>query len=335
VHSDSQQLVNCIFCGAGAPSEVAICENGFNGRQCCSCGLIFISPRPSFEQIVEIYGHDSAHVSSISHLAAGFSKRLYARNSLRIIRKLKASGDILEIGAGGGFFLDEARNQGFNPYAIEFNGIQANHIRDTLGIPCVAKSLGDNPYPGMSFDVIYHCDVVSHFYDPIDEFQAIHHSLEDDGLLVFETGNLGDVDHRYFRLFSQFQYPDHLFFFSTRNIRQLLESTGFELLEIRRYATLADLWVSRIRAKLRLLARSVLGRTQEFTQLTDSGIPSQRTHDPELPSGRKRSMIDWIKTADQYVNYLIRYRIGRLLPKGSRPQTLIVVARKRPFVKPI
>jgi SAM-dependent methyltransferase len=323
------QDIDCIFCGPGVPSSIEIRENGFEGRQCDRCRLIFVSPRPTLADIVDLYGHGEAHVSAESHLASGFSKRLYARNSLRILRRHTRSGDLLEVGAGAGFFLDEARKQGFNPFAIEFNPSQAAYISDSLGIPCEARSLSDAPFPGKAFDVVYHCDVISHFHDPFAEFRAFHDALRNDGLMVFETGNLGDVDHRYFGAIEKFQYPDHLFFFSTGNIEALLEATGFELVAVHRYAILPDLWTSRARGALRRAARRLL-RGKQREHVPGAG-PEPTDRQPATPPARARAAgpLGWAKAADQYLNYVIRYRIGRLMPRGDRPQTLIFVARKK------
>lgn len=317
------QVDACIFCGPDPATKLLIRENGFDGHQCGACGLIFISPRPRLDEIIDLYGHDEAHVPASSHLAAGFSKRLYARHTLDILQRHLDSGDMLEIGAGGGFFLDEARRRGFNPHAIEFNRTQLQHIRDTLHIPCVAEPLSANPFAGRSFDVIYHCDVISHFHDPIAEFKGFHDALKDNGLVVFETGNLGDIDHRYLSLFERFQYPDHLYFFSSGNISRLLEQTGFELVKIHRYSIRADLWTSRIRTRVRKLARKLTSGNHRIPH-----APPVSTGTTQVPTGTRRGLIGRIKSADQYLNYLIRYRIGRLLPKGRRPQTMIVIARK-------
>jgi SAM-dependent methyltransferase len=317
--------IHCLFCAPEAPSSVRVRENGFEGRQCHRCGLIYISPRPSLEQIIDLYGHGDACVPAESHLASGFSKRLYARNSLGIIRRYKASGDILEIGAGAGFFLDEARKVGFDPFAIEFNPSQAAHISGPLGIRCEGKPLSADPFAGQRFDVIYHCDVISHFYDPIAEFRSFHDALRDGGLVVFETGNLGDVDHRYFGAIEKFQYPDHLFFFSTANIEALLDATGFELIAVHRYAILLDLWATRWRTALRRLARKWRRKTQ--------ATPLQEATEARPGTTRARAgdrgPLGWIKACDQYLNYFIRYRIGAVMPRGRRPQTMIFVARKR------
>ena len=82
-----------------------------------------------------------------------------------------------------------------------------------LNIPCESVALSSTTFGGKKFDVIYHRDVLSHLYDPMNTFRLIHQSLNDKGLLVFETGNIADVNPKYLGLFSQFLYPDHLYFF--------------------------------------------------------------------------------------------------------------------------
>ena len=141
---------------------------------------------------------------------------------------------MLEIGAGAGYFLDEARNEGFKVYGIEFNDIQAEFMRSKFGIYCEESPLDVSLFDGMKFDIIYHCDVLSHFYDPVSEFRKINDKLKKNGIVVFETGNFGDVKKEYYRFVIKFQYPDHLFFFSEKNFKELLGRTGFEFIKIYR-----------------------------------------------------------------------------------------------------
>ena len=96
-------------------------------------------------------------------------------------------------------------------------------------------------FGGKKFDIVYHCDVISHLFDPVSEFIKTHQKMEDGGVLIFETGNLGDVKQKYFRYFNIFQYPDHLFFFGTNNLIELLEKSGFDLIKIYRYSVLPQL----------------------------------------------------------------------------------------------
>ena len=63
----SVETIGCILCG-GAGNRVVIEENGYQGRRCDACGIIFVSPRPSREEVSAIYARDTAHVSSAHQL---------------------------------------------------------------------------------------------------------------------------------------------------------------------------------------------------------------------------------------------------------------------------
>lgn len=153
--------------------------------------------------------------------------RMEAARTLSKIQKIKERGAILEIGPGGGGFLSEARRLGYDPHGIELNPIEARWINEELKIPCETAILSPTSFNGQTFDIIYHRDVLSHLSDPIGAFRMMHRALKSDGLLVFETGNIADVDPRYMKYFSQFSYPDHLFFFGEKSLIKLMAMTGF------------------------------------------------------------------------------------------------------------
>ena len=317
--------INCIFCGIES-SNVVIEENGFKGRKCPKCGLIYISPRPSRDEVHDLYGHDDAQIPAAVHIGGDFGKRLDARHHLKLIRRFIGSGSLLEVGAGAGYFLDEARNLGFVPFAIEFNPIQANHIRERLKIPCAESPLDPSLFDGRTFDVIYHCDVVSHFFDPIGDFRSMYALLNDDGLLVFETGNFGDMSQRYFHHIRRFQYPDHLFFFSSENLRTLLDQTGFHVECIYRYSILPQKRFINAVAFL----KNLISRPSRSSALD---VPPVTAHRAEgagpSSSARGAGALKWLRNAYIYLGYLLRYVVGRFVVRPDEPQTVLVIARKR------
>jgi SAM-dependent methyltransferase len=297
------ESVSCIFCGLD-DSFPAVHENGFTGRKCRRCGLIYVSPRPSRSEVANLYGHDDANITAGEHIAAETYKRLHARHTLRILGRYATHGHLLEIGPGAGFFLQEARSAGFHPHAIELNPRQVEFIRG-LGFPCVAETLA-RAFPGQSFDVVYHCDVISHLHDPMAEFNAMHGRLREHGLLMFETGNFGDVPINRLAWVPRFQYPDHLFFFSSHNISELLSRSGFELLDIYRYSLPADL----VRWKL-------------FSKIRGLRTPHAEG------DGRDPGAVPRMSAIKARILFISRYRIGAMFPRGKHHQTMIVVARKR------
>lgn len=309
--------IKCIFCDSES-DEIFIKENGYIGRKCQICNLIYISPRPGLDEMIDIYGHDNAHISAQSHVEASSSKFLYAKHNLKILNKYAQDGKILEIGAGGGYFLNEARKQGFDVYGIELNKIQANFIKEKLNIPCEESALSDNTFHDKKFDIIYHCDVISHFYDPIGEFKKSNLKLKRNGLVIFETGNLGDVKKEYLKYITKFQYPDHLFFFSEQNIKKLLEQTGFELLKIYKYSILPQLFINKILRKI----INYIKPSRTFDNSNSQNINKKL-------GNKENKYKELLINIHSYIFYIIRYKLGLIIPKKKRPQTIIIIGRKK------
>ena len=305
--------ITCIFCNIYNETCV-IEENNYKGRQCAQCSLIYISPRPTVSEVIDLYGHDQAYVTAQSHITGSLLKRLYAQHNLRIIKKYTKNGDLLEIGSGGGYFLDEARKEGFRPHGIELNPEQVTFIREQFKLPCQDTPLSSLSFDSQTFDVIYHSDVICHFHDPLNELKTMHEKLNKDGYLVFETGNIGDIKKKYFSLFTRFQFPDHLFFFTEKNIEDILKMSGFKLIAIHNYAITSQLKF------LKLIARFKKNNAKKQQPNTQT-FPFTSNQAPLFSRIVRWSYYKWL--------YFLRYVVGKhSVFKKNRPQTLVVVAQK-------
>jgi 2-polyprenyl-3-methyl-5-hydroxy-6-metoxy-1,4-benzoquinol methylase len=319
----SMHEIGCVLCD-GAGSKPVIVESGFTGRQCANCGLIFISPRPSRDEIEEVYRQGDAHLSPqwFVHGREAIASRLRAARDAQLVQRHAAGGSLLEIGPGRGTFLAAARRRGFDVFGVELNPTQASFIRAELGVPCAESLEAAQELAGGRFDVIYHRDVLSHFYDPHEEMERLRALLKPGGLHIFETGNLADVDHRYLRLIASFQYPDHLFFYGERSLRKLLEQTGFAHVQTHRWSVLPERllrsWIDRARNR-------VSGRSDRGLPEVDAARHAPR---PE-PSGARSSSGQIARQALDLLYYGLQLSVGRIPVSERTPQTLIVVARKR------
>jgi len=312
--------IECIFCNK-TNNNVYIEENGYQGKKCLICNLIYISPRPTIDEMQFLYNHDNAQISARGHIDSEFEKRLYAKHNLKIVKKFITYGSILEIGCGAGYFLDEARKGGFEPYGIELNKVQANFINKALKISCEESLFQAGSFGDKKFDIIYHCDVLSHFFDPVFEFKKMSLKLNKNGIVVFETGNLGDVSKKYLSYIENFQYPDHLFFFSEKNIRDLLEKTGFELLKVYRYGILPQLFINKLAKKVKKLLKHATKSKLKSNKKSQNSM-----YDSKNNKAKKSRLI---KTIYCSIVYFMRYKLGYIIPKKAMPQTVIVVARKK------
>jgi SAM-dependent methyltransferase len=305
----------CILCGK-RNNHIAITENGYHGIKCENCGIIYISPRPSATEISAIYkDHDSKKYADTQFQFQRYKGKEAGQTLLRI-RKYRESGSILELGPGGGFFLTAARVNGYEPFGIELNPIEARWINEKLLIPCETAALSKSSFGGRKFDIIYHKDVLSHFYDPLDTFRIINQSLNKNGILVFETGNIADVKATRYKWFSQFSYPDHLFFYGEKSIETLLNRTGFKSLCVYQDAILPQLCLQKLLWKMKDPLKD---------KKTVENIGSQAEFDNNWH--QNMSVKRRLRTLYRYTNHYLG-KIGPILPKKGWPLKLLVIAEK-------
>ena len=310
------ERISCIFCGKPG-NRIAISEHGYNGLKCENCNLIFVSPRPDATEIIGLYTeHHAVSYADAQFQFESFGRREAAK-ALSIISNYRKDGSILELGPGGGSFLLEARNFGYTPFGIELNPLEARWINERLGIPCESDPLTECSFAGRKFDIVYHKDVLSHLSDPVGVFRAINQSMNKTGLLVFETGNIADVKDKHYKWFSEFLYPDHLFFFGEKSLKILLERTEFSCLHIHRYAIL-----------LPLLLKRMLWRVKD--PLKDKKTVEKMKLKKEINPARSRKMSAKRRLRLSY-RYVSQYldKFGVILPKKGWPLRLLVIAEKR------
>src|ERR1035438_5946729 len=110
---------------------------------------------------------------------------------------------------------------------------------------------------------------------------------------------MGDVRPDRLPRISRFQYPDHLFFLSTTNIRSLLERTGFRLVRMYRYSIMPELFANSA-------ARRIKRKARPASASSDSQDASEHPMSP-----LKARLAFWL-----------RYRLGALSPIKDHHQTL-------------
>ena len=293
---DAARVVPCPLCGRYAdPDEpVAMAENGFRGLRCPDCALVYVSPRPHPEAILQIYEHDASQTAARVHVAK--TRDAYAQAHARHLLGLlpadhaRPGAQVLELGAGGGVLLTAARAQGCEVAAIEPNPVLAAFM-SAQGIPCEVAPLSPASFAGRAFDLVVHCNVLSHFDDPVGTLRLLAERLAPSGLMLFETGNFADAApafHPLIQATERFQLPEHLTFFGERSLLRLLGAAGLELVALHRYSRVPE---KRAPAVLRALGLGGLTNRLRF----------------------------WLK-----------YRLGALFPKTGRPLSLVVIARRRP-----
>lgn len=319
--------INCILCNI--PSDkIVISENGFNGVKCDNCELIYISPRPSEEQMINFYHSDSdfgdgtsPYLDSKARYRVSKSKTIHASNNIKSIKKYKQKCSLIEIGPGPGLFMIEAKKNKFKPMGLEINPSRASYL-EKLGFECITSPLEKINLNNFSkVDVVYHCDVMAHFYDPFKAINVMSKMLKENGVLVIETGNIPELNNFWISSFSSFHYPGHLFFFSEKSLSELLRQNGFEILEVKRYPSIFNIFYEKIVKMFKRVFN--LNKEKNFK------LNNQKKKIFEKEKIFRASLLDKIISKINSFKSFLQYRILHLIPfLKNTPSQIVIIAKK-------
>jgi SAM-dependent methyltransferase len=233
------EQVNCYHCGSDRKSFYAT-ENGYTLVKCDVCGLLYVSPRPSVEEIdkanmfgvhegnfrLEVSGqYDEAKVEVyLSVLGEFFGGELDESD--------ESDKSWLDIGCGHGEFIhalemfsqDKVKPRGLEPNVNK----QESARKRGLDVGYFDLETHDTKY-----DFISLLNVYSHLPDPMKTLTAWRRLLKPGGEIFLETGDtasLGSEDH-----YRPFNLPSHLSFASQDIVVDILRKVGFEITKIRKY----------------------------------------------------------------------------------------------------
>lgn len=230
----------CILCGDEI-ARLLFIKNGFNIVQCCTCDLVYVGNPPSNEELRKYYSFDSGyHFDYHDDNHSKFKNKIYcARKYYNLVKMFKTSGRILDVGCSVGFFLDIAKNNGWETYGIELNADTAKIARERYGLQVFTGTLNEVSCPATFFDVITLWDVIEHVENPLHTMQIINQKLKKDGIVAFETPNINGLfpmlSYKIANTINFWTHPEppaHLFQFSKETISNLLNLSGFEILKI-------------------------------------------------------------------------------------------------------
>jgi 2-polyprenyl-3-methyl-5-hydroxy-6-metoxy-1,4-benzoquinol methylase len=246
-------IQKCKLCGS-ANRKLRYSVNGYDVVECGGCGLTFINLHKDLD-VSSLYSSDyylereNYYLkNSIVDPVRGFENPIIVdfREGLRLIESFKHTGRLLDIGCGMGIFLSMAKEKGWEVSGVDISDYAVSFARERFGLNCFAGKLKDANFPDNYFDVVTLWDVIEHFEGPLEELEEIKRILTDDGIILFDTPNVESlmrlIAHWTYKVTGGlFKYPVkklyhqfHLYYFSTRTLRMLLDKAGFEIMVMRK-----------------------------------------------------------------------------------------------------
>ena len=200
--------------------------------RCDDCGLIFLNPQPSNEELTRIYGANYflGSESEEGRRAAGEVKQATAEAYLAEIARYRggAPGRLLEVGCGEGDFLAVAERAGWDVTGIEYSVSATDRARERIKKGRVLSGeLREAALPPDQFDLCVLSDVLEHVRSPLQFLREVHRVLKPGGALFIATPSLDSWSARLLRQRWMEFKPEHLVYFDQQTLQTALFKSGF------------------------------------------------------------------------------------------------------------
>ncbi|MEA3335015.1 MAG: methyltransferase domain-containing protein [Chloroflexota bacterium] len=229
---------------------------GWRIVRCNSCGLLRVDPMPREKDLPALYDESyynegtlagGIHSGGMSGHLEVYSSPGRRQASLRwhgkTVGHLTRHGDLdrtaairlLDVGCGAGYFLDAARQAGWDVQGVELSVASVQVGRQELGLNIIQGTLERADLPNDCFDVVTMFEVLEHMVAPGRALAEAHRILKPEGLLAIQVPN--DVESYRNGLFGKDNRwwiipPLHLYFFSAGTLTRWLNDTGFQVVYV-------------------------------------------------------------------------------------------------------
>lgn len=271
------EVASCMLCQEPKSTErvkqrdinLGLTDQLFTVVSCDGCGLLYLNPRPTAEEIHAYYPPEyyplggTVHRKAIDRVLKRFSKLLkkaireefygYPTPSQAPFRSLlrrvllypeylhlkisgresipfRGEGRILDVGCGPGKLLSDLRGHGWEVYGVDFSPVAVEYAKSQNGLDVRLGNIFQAGYQDRFFDVVMFNHSLEHIYNPLETLKEAHRILKPGGLLFISIPNAGGLEAKIFgKWWVHWDTPRHLYHFNTVTMAQLVARAGFRL----------------------------------------------------------------------------------------------------------
>jgi ubiquinone/menaquinone biosynthesis C-methylase UbiE len=210
----------------------------FDHWGCRQCGFIFVNPRPSEDDLVNMYTNltyftKRTELFEMARIRDGLSFNItmdvdewYGTIAERIKRHA-SGGAMLDVGGGSGRFLKFIKDKyrEFDPTLIEVNESLCGVAREVFNLKTFNGTIEQLKLEGRKFDVVVSIATIEHIFDPASYLATIRSVMTDGGVLYMTMPRLGPLSRTFSTsaIYDVFP-PLHLNFFDPRSMKGIIET---------------------------------------------------------------------------------------------------------------
>ncbi len=309
----------CVLCGrTSGEFRPYSAQKGWTYVRCPGCQLVFLNPAPTADELRGFYNDGY-------HYHRGRYQKLVQqqKNWLPLLEEFcKPPGKFLEIGCSYGFFLETARQRGWDVAGIELSDEPAAHAREQLGLPVTAGTLADfADGKAAAYDLIVAWHVLEHEPEPARLLAPAFRLLRSGGILGLRVPNMESAVARLAGPYWQWlSPPEHIYMYSTSTLGALVTQQHFEVLRTgSARGNARNMWFEILRARAKLLLQGAGVHPQGKSQGASYAPPRVYQDSP------------WYRAAERAAEVLtapLEWMVSPALARRGQEAEVIVVGRK-------
>jgi len=213
--------------------EYLFIKDGFKHVRCKSCTMVYVTPTLKEEKTHSFYfNEDSYNQVLMNKLQLEMDEKRF-NYSLDIIDSLLENrGQIIDIGAGPGFFLEQAIKRGWKATAVELNQFSVHKLK-SLDVKIINKPLNQVTIEQDKYDCATLWAVLEHIIKPNEFLQGIYKLLKTEGVLGLIVPNFDSLAVRILQKnCATFGGESHVNHFNDLTLTTMLRNNGFEKIQI-------------------------------------------------------------------------------------------------------
>jgi 2-polyprenyl-3-methyl-5-hydroxy-6-metoxy-1,4-benzoquinol methylase len=274
---------SCPNCGESDISKVlsakdyTVSHEVFEIWECKNCTQRFTQNVPDQQHIGKYY--QSENYISHSDTSKGLINNLYHKVRKRTLvqkKKLiekttgKSNGNILDVGAGTGAFLNAMKNANWN-----VTGLEPDENARTKALELYNLDLKEAEklfsLPAESFDAITLWHVLEHVHALHEYVEQLKNLVSKDGKLFIAVPNYTSADAKmYDEFWAAYDVPRHLYHFSPTSMERLLNAHGLKL------ETMKPMWYDSVYVSM-LSEKYKTGKSHAIKALVNGIVSNMET----------------------------------------------------------
>jgi 2-polyprenyl-3-methyl-5-hydroxy-6-metoxy-1,4-benzoquinol methylase len=220
---------DCCFCGLQVGVHIRKLQFPYALWKCSKCKLVQIYPKPSTQELSEIYSKEyfNSQKSGYSDYFFQEASLIKTYNKLLFKHRINVKDkSVLDVGSGPGFFLSLMKEKGASSlFAIE-PAPEAQKFLQNKGVVLISNNIEDYEIK-IKFDLITCMQTLEHIYHPQILLNKLYNSLKKDGKLIIAVPNYNS----WLRIclgakWPSYKVPEHLTYFNKNTLASALKQSG-------------------------------------------------------------------------------------------------------------